>query len=307
MRIVLISLVFIAQAAWASEKPTGEFAGYAGWWLRNARVEAFVIAEPYARVIAFRPIGGENPLHVSREYEYFGIRTWFLEPEQNALSPLPALEPASAETMAEGGLRLLAAPADSAGLQLCMEISLHKTEPILHIRHGMKNLRPAQRRIALWALNVIKPDGGVGVAPWRSENRQHFIFWPNTDPDQDGLHLGRRTLAVDYRVLPRHGWLKVGTDTDRGWVAYVYGERALRSSVAHVANGVYPEGGGTVTMFNSTSEIFDGKERFGEIENVGPLSDVQPDNWLWMDQELEIISGLQGDNPEEWIEMLDAR
>lgn len=305
MRLTLLSLLLLAGSAWSNEKPTGEFSGYAGWWLRNASAEAFVIAEPYPRVIAFRLIGGKNPLHVSHDYEYFGIRTWFLEPTQNAHSPLPALQRASAETMANGGLRLQAAPADSAGLQLCMEISLHQTEPILHIRHGMQNLRAEQRRLALWALNVIKPDGGVGIAPWRSEDRQHFIFWPNTDPDQDGLHLGRRALAVDYRVLPRHGWLKVGTDTDRGWVAYVYGEHALRSSVAHVANGQYPEGGGTVTMFNSTPEVFDGKERFGEIENVGPLSDLQPGNWLWMDQEVQILSGLQGDDPEAWVDALD--
>ncbi len=305
MRLALV-LLLLTSISHGAQLSNAEFSGYAGWWLRNASAEAFVIAEPFPRIIAFRTLGGENPLHVSHDYEYIGIRTWFLEPTQNAQSPLPALQPARVEEMESGGLRLLAAPADSADLQLCMEIDLHETEPILYVRHGMKNLRNEQRRLALWALNVIRADGGVGVAPWRSENRQHFIFWPNTDPDQDGIHLGRNALAVDYRVLPRHGWLKVGTDTDRGWIAFVYGKQALRSHVHHVANGVYPEGGGTVTMFNSTSEIFDGKARFGEIENVGPLSDLLPDNWLWMEQELQIVSDLRGTDPESWIEQLDA-
>ena len=81
---------------------------------------------------------------------------------------------------------------------------------------------------------------------------------------------------------------------------------ALKSTVAHVANAEYPEDGGTVTMFNSTPEVFDGKPRFGEIENVGPLSELMPGDTLWMEQELELFSGIETDDPENWVEMLRA-
>ena len=57
-------------------------------------------------------------------------------------------------------------------------------------------------------------------------------------------------------------------------------------------------------MFNSTSEVFDGKPRFGEIENVGPLSELMPGDTLWMEQTLELIVGIDGDDPESWVEML---
>lgn len=304
MRFVLLFLC-VANIAVAAEKPTGEFEGYKGWWLKNERSEAFVIADPYPRIIAFRLNGGNSPLHVSHDYEYFGIRTWFLEPTQNSQSPLPALQKASVEKMGENGLRLVAVEKDSSALELTMEIRLDDSKPILHVRHGMKNLRDEKRRIALWALNVIKADGGVGITPWRADGRQTFLFWPDTDPDEEGIHLGAKALALDYRVLPRNGWLKVGTDTDAGWVAYVFDGYALKSTVPFVAKAEYPEGGGSITMFNSTSAVFDGNPRFGEIENVGPLSDLMPGNTLWMEQKLEIVSGLEGDDPEMWIDLLE--
>ncbi len=303
----LLLLLLLSTVVLAGEKTTDELADYPGWLLKNESCEAFVIAEPYPRVIAFRLRGGENPLHISHDYQYFGIRTWFFEPTQNEQSPLPALQKATAEKIGKNALRLIAAPDDSSGLQLTMEITLDEQRPVLHIRHGLKNMRDEQRRIALWALNVIKPNNGVGITPWRSTGRRNFLFWPDTDPDEEGIHLGKKALALDYRVLPANKWQKVGTDTDAGWIAYVYDGHALKSTVPFVANAEYPEGGGTVTMFNSTPEVFDGNPRFGEIENVGPLSDVQPGQTLWMEQTLEIISGLKGDDPEGWMEVLEKK
>jgi hypothetical protein len=301
------ALIFASLTAIAEEKPPAQYEGFEGWWLANPRAEAFLIARPYPRVVAFRLKGGQNPLHVSHEYEYFGVRSWFFEPVQTAQSGLPALQPAQAESTGPLSLRLSAAPEDSSGLQLIMEIALDQQAPVLRLRHGFKNLRPEKRRIACWALNVIRPEDGVGVTRWRRAGRRALLFWPATDPDESGLHLGAKALALDYRVRPRHGWLKMGANTDAGWVAYVWDNHALKSSVAFVPNAEYPEDGGTITLFNSTPEVFGGKPRFGEIENVGPLSELMPGNTLWMEQELEIIAGLKGDDPEEWIEILEAK
>lgn len=307
LHVLLVLLCALPFTIDAAEKPDAEYQGFDGWWLQNEKAEAFVIAMPYPRIVAFRLRGGESPLHVSHEYEYFGVRTWFFEPKQIPESGLPALQPATAEKLSSRSLRLTGASEEKSGLQLTMEITLDDEKPLLHLRHGMKNLRPEARRIALWALNVIRPDHGVGVTHWRAdEGLRSFHFWNSTDPDESSLHLGPKALAVDYRILPRNGWFKVGTNTDAGWVAYVWNGHALKSSVAFVSNAEYPEGGGTITFFNSTPEVFDGNPRFGEIENVGPLSDLLPGNSLWMEQDLEIISDIEGDDPEAWINRLSA-
>lgn len=303
---VLFVLALICPALDAQPK-AGTHGGYDGWWLANDTSEAFVIAKPYPRLVVFRLKGRSSPLHVSDKYEYFGVRTWFFEPTQIAASGLPALQPAQMTQTGPRGLRLTAAPDTTSQLQLTMEIRLDDKRPLLHLRHGLTNLKDEQRRIAAWALNVIEPDGGVGVTRWKKGDRRSLLFWPNTDPDEGSLHLGPRALAVDYRVLPRNGWFKVGTNTDAGWVAYVWDGMALKSSVAHVANAEYPEDGGTVTFFNSTPEIFKVGSRFGEIENVGPLSELMPGNTLWMDQTLQIVDGIEGDDPEAWIGQLDPQ
>ncbi len=299
-----IACCFLLLAALPLAAQTDQYEGFTGFWLKNDRAEAFAIATPYPRVLAFRLKGGENPLHVSREYEYIGVRSWFFEPTQIPESGLPALQPATAEKTGARSVRLTAAPDDSSGLRLTMEVALDAERPMLHIRHGFKNMRDKPRRIACWALNVIRPDAGVGVTPWRTEARRSLLFWPNTDPDEDGIYLGPRALALDYRIKPQNGWQKVGTNSDAGWVAFVWNETALKSTVAHVAEAEYPEDGGTVTMFNSTPEVFDGKPRFGEIENVGPLSELMPGDTLWMEQELELVTGIEGDDPESWVEVL---
>ena len=63
----------------------------------------FAIASPYPRVLAFHLVGGENPLQVSREYEYIDIRTWFLELTLNSPSGMWSLRPATAERMGTHG------------------------------------------------------------------------------------------------------------------------------------------------------------------------------------------------------------
>ena len=221
LRLFLCLLLFCALPAGAAEKPEATHAGFDGWWLRNGKAE--VIAEPYPRLLAFRLKGGDSPLHVSHEYEYFGVRAWFLEPEQNRQSGLPALQPAVAK---------------------------------------------------------------------RTSSRS--------------LRLGARALAVDYRILPQGLWFKVGTNTDAGWVAYVWDGLALKSSVPHAPDAEYPEDGGTITFFNSKKVTFEGKPRFGEIENLGPLTDLAPGDTLWLDQKLEIIGSVEGIDPEVWVDILGA-
>ena len=79
----IFPLILLAAGALGAESPSEQYEGFTGYWLKNDRAEAFAVASPYPCVLALRLLGGENPLHVSREYEYVGIRTWFFEPTQN--------------------------------------------------------------------------------------------------------------------------------------------------------------------------------------------------------------------------------
>ena len=140
---------------------------------------------------------------------------------------------------------------------------------------------------------------------WGSAHRRSWLLWTDTEPNEIGLHLGPRTIVLDYRIEPQNRCQKIGTNTD-GWIAYFWDGTALKSTGTYVATAEYPGNGGTLTIFNSTTEVFEGKPRFSEIDNVDPFSDLMPGDTLRTQQELELISGIEANDPERWVEILGA-
>jgi len=142
--------------------------------------------------------------------------------------------------------------------------------------------------------------------PWATGETtvRSYLVWPQVDATEPALRIGRNALAVDFRVPARAGWLKVGTNSDAGWAAYLWKNQALKSSVKHVAKGNYPEGGGTVTFYNSGKTPDEG---FCEVENVGPLTRVAAGQIVSMEQRLEIRSGvkLMDDGPDAWLKAME--
>lgn len=243
------------------------------------------------RIALFRLKGGESPMRVSSTDIYCGVRLWYMEPIQTDSSGFPANQPAQAQVLGPLALRLTALPEDKSGLQAIMEVALDAKQPVLRARHGFKNLRPATRRMAAWVL-IAFPNQGLAFVPWKVEAGavRSLMLFMNGDPTEPCLQIGRRTLGVDFGVLPRSGQIKVGSNSDAGWVAYLRNGLALKSSLAFCKDGDYPEGGSTATFYHCGLPDQDG---FGELESVGPLRDVAPGGTLWLDQELELLSGIR--------------
>jgi hypothetical protein len=276
------------------------FEGLEGYWLRSAVAEAFVTARPFPRVAALRRVGGVSPLWTTTANQFFGVRTWFLEPVQLETAPLPALQPAQAARMSAGGIRLTAAPEPTTGLQVIMEISLDAALPVLNVRHGLKNLRDKPRELAAWAINVL-PHRGVAVTPLAGDSNifRSYLLYTGVDPTDPSLRLGKDAIGIDFRMPARGGWVKTGTNTDAGWVAYATDGMAIKSTVAYESGATYPEGGGTITIYQSGKTVDEG---FCEIENVGPFKRVRPGRTLWLDQKLELLTGvnIQGESADQW-------
>ena len=97
---------------------------------------------------------------------------------------MPSLRPATAERTGARGLRpLVATSDDNSGLRLTTELFLDLASPLLHIRHGLSNLRDERRRITALALNIIRLDHGSAAINWGSVHRRSLLFWPNTGPN----------------------------------------------------------------------------------------------------------------------------
>ncbi len=279
--------------------------GVAGVWLRNESAEVFVTGRPYPRVGAFRLRGSESPLRISVRDPFFGIRIWFLEPEQNEQSMLPALQPAVLERLGPLEVRLTAEPESKSGLQLVMNIRLDDHHPLLHLQHGFRNLRPEDRRIAVWSLMAF-PHEGVGLVPWSIKKGaiRSCLYFPRTEADDPCLRLGQDALAVDFRRQARSGRLKVGVASDEGWAAYLWSGGLLHSSVDVVADGAYPEGGATVTFY-STGRL--PGQGFTEVEHPGPLLPLKAGEMLWQEQTLRLLPpvDMTSEEPDDWCRAVE--
>jgi hypothetical protein len=289
----LMPTLFIATAccaAAAADDAPQAYQGIDGCWLRNGVAEAFVSGRPYPRVVAFRLLGGPSPFRVATTDPYYGVRSWFMEPSQNDDSGLPSAQPAEIQLLTPLSARLTAAREEKSGLQLTMEITLDPKQPSLTVRHGFANLRGETRRLAAWAI-MATPHEGVALAPWATGQTtiRALTFIPGSDPTEPCLRLGKQALGVDFAVPSQAGQLKVGTNSDAGWVGYLWGGQAMQSRVAHVAGAEYPEGGATVTFYSCGRPADEG---FSEVEHVGPLTNVDPGQTLWLEQVIALADGV---------------
>ncbi len=273
-------------------------------WLRNEVAEVQVGAHPYPRVIAFRLHGGLSPLRVSQTDQYYGVRSWYMEPGQVATSGLPALQPAELRLLSERHVRITAAPEPQSGLQLIMEVKLDEDAPVLTVRHGFRNMRDCERRLAAWVIMAV-PHEGMGLVLWALDKTRvkSLLMFPGAAPDEPCLRLGRRAMGVDFGVPSRAGQFKVGTNSDAGWVAYLRPGLGLISTVRHENNAEYPEAGATTTFYTCGSQVAQG---FGEVEQVGPLTLVAPGRTLWLEQRLEIVRlpAVAAEDADTWLEVV---
>jgi len=281
-----------------------QFKGFDGYWLKTATCEAFVSIHPYPRVVAFREKGGKSILRPPHKNGFFGIRSWFLEPIQTDDSPLPALQAAKANKVTENHLVLTAKAEKKTGLQLSMEISLDDKRPVMQIRHGFKNLKKKTRKLAAWGLTVL-PHGGVGVIPWRSQERdvRQLLMWHYTDGADPAIIVGQNALGVDCRIKPHTSPLKVGTHTNEGWVAALFDHMAIKCSSPYEPGAEYPESGANITAYRTPAQM---RYAFFEIEVVGPLCDVAPGQTLYLDHTVELMPGvgIKGKEPDDWIKLV---
>lgn len=264
------------------------YRGIDGQWLTSASCEAFVSGVPYPRVVAFRMKGQSSPFRLSTADEFYGIRTWCMDPIWSDNSFLPSKQRARVEMLAPNRARIVAAPEKTSGLQLIMEVRLDESRPVMTVRHGFRNLRSERRDISIWVLAALDHEG-MAVTPWRSgkEAIKKAVFYPESDPSEPCLKLAKTGMGVDYRIPSKVGNYKVGTDTNAGWVAYFWGSQAVVSRVRYSDLGEYPDGGAPITFYNCGTTREWG---FCEFEHVGPLQALPPNGTAWLEQTLRLIS-----------------
>ena len=285
--LTLLMLAFACGCSARLGNSPNEYRSVAGCWLTSETCEAFVSGVPYPRVVAFRLKGQNSPLRVSTADQFYGIRTWYMDADStDDTTLLPASQVAKVERLSSLSARITAAEEPVSGLQLIMEVSLAPQSRTLTVRHGFRNLLDKDRRICIWALTAFEHDG-MAVTPWKAGKEiKTCVLYPESDPSEPCLKLGKTGMGVDYRVPSTKGCYKVGTNTDAGWAAFCRGRCALVSRVPFNEYGEYVDGGAPITFYNC------GQKRewgFCEMENVGELKPLPRGGTAWMEQKITLL------------------
>ncbi len=257
-------------------------------------LRATVQLKPALRLTAFS-VGDRPDLLAPTSEDPCGIRTWVMEPFQNAFSPLPASRRARCLERGAAHLQLTTDADPESGLELLWHVRLDPQRLLL--RHGLRNHGRATRRLALWSLvagahpqsmrSLLLRSRGVDTPAHRlrpmaqSETGDAGPIIEPLPPETTGCHDLAGGLVVDGAMRSNSRAVKAGLRSTDGVAVLASGRTALVSRVVAGDAGPYPEGDLNLTTYHSSSII--------EIEHVGPLVDLEPSACVWMEQELSML------------------
>ncbi|MBQ6922202.1 MAG: hypothetical protein IJQ66_03845 [Clostridia bacterium] len=161
-----------------------------------------------------------------------------------------------------------------------MEITLKGNT--VSITHRVKNTGK-RRKIALWALTVMK-SGGVLTVPLREREGgydplTHISAWDYTDLSDERLKFGKKEIKIYQRAGKRN--LKVGVGHPAGAVSYENGDTVFKKHIPLYSDKEYADGGVSFETFIS--------DYMAEIEGLSPLVTLLPDKTATYTESWELL------------------
>lgn len=246
--------------------------------LTAGSIQATVATGFGPRVIGFGAANGPNlfaelsnagiDLPDGRRFVFHGGHRLWVAPEEPARTYEPDADPVEiAETTA--GLVVAQSTTTADGLVKSLELSA-VGEATLEVRNVITNRSTDDVAVVPWAITQLAP-GGIGILPHGipgadgPQASTMLVGWPYTDLADPGLHIETDLVLV---ATDRSTPTKIGTDLQRGWLAYVMGERVFVKRANHVEGAYFVDRGAAAQIYCDGSFI--------ELETLGPLQTLAP-------------------------------
>jgi len=182
------------------------------------------------------------------------------------------------------------APEMAVGLQLDKEIVIDPDTGELGLTQRMRNIINNDVSFCLWDRTLCKADGFAFFplnrksrfkAGWsiREGKRVPEYRYNGDNPKDARVRVLDGVLVAQAKALPEATSMKIGADSDAGWIAYVRGKVLLVKYFPVFRDGNYSDGGNTVEFYCS--------DRVAEIEPLSP--------------EVTLKSGQNYSFPEKWM------
>jgi hypothetical protein len=192
------------------------------------------------------------------------------------------------------------APEMTVGLQLEKEIVMDPDTGDLGITQRMRNLVNNDVAYCLWDRTLCK-GGGFAMFPLNRKSRFKAGWairegmrvpeyrYEGDRPKDDRVRIMDGVLVAQAKALPDSPSMKVGADSDAGWIAYVRGKVLFVKYFPYFPDGNYSDGGNSVEFYCS--------DRVAELEPLSPeitLKNGQtysfPEKWTLIELEKEVTS-----------------
>ena len=272
-----------------------DYYGLPTYVIQNNHLQVEVLAQAGPRIVRLRRAGmDENLLAETPDISWLtphgefriqgGHRLWH-SPEISPRTYHPDNDGLKLEPLPDG-VCLVGAPEIANGLHKELEIHLAVSLPAVKLIHRLVNESAWPITLAAWAITQLPLGGTIYLPqpdrPAESEylpNRR-LALWTYTR-----LHDPRLELADDMIRLhsqPDPQAIKLGYYNTHGWAAYAHDGVALVKRFAITSETEYPDYGCNVEAYC--------KDRFCELETLGPLTLVKPGQAVSHVEEWEITS-----------------
>jgi hypothetical protein len=256
-----------------------------GVWMVKGEARAFVAVSPWPRVLRYLPHPGVEPmLKLGTRPHDTGIRTWFMEDDQQTThSYRPAGQPADILERGEASVYLRSRWTGKPGFETAVMMRVELlADGSLRIRHGVQNMAPQRRNLAVWSITAFPVGGVIEMEFARPKVRTLALFSDTTLADlavvleEDRLRIDTAAVQADDRAV------KFGVLGKSGEISHKVNGQIWTSHVPFSDIGPYPDGGSNLTAFVSSRKPGDGA--WAEIEQVGVARWLEHGESVWLEE-----------------------
>jgi len=190
----------------------------------------------------------------------------------------------------------------SVGVQMDKEFVIDPDTGELGLTQRMRNITSSDISFCLWDRTLCK-GGGFALIPLNKKSRFKAGWalrrgkagsynYDGSKPADNRVRIMDGMLIAQATALPGAAEMKLGADSDAGWIAYVRGKVLFVKYFPVVRDGNYSDGGNTVELFCS--------DRVAEVEPLSPETVLKPgqnysfpEKWTLLELPAEVTSYAQ--------------
>ncbi|SHF66946.1 hypothetical protein SAMN02746089_02353 [Caldanaerobius fijiensis DSM 17918] len=273
---------------------------FAGWenciQISNGIVDIVATVDVGPRLIRYGFTGDVNEFAVKEEdagkvggnqwRNYGGHRLWH-SPEVMPRTYSPDNEVVDWQEI-QNGVRLIQKPEPWVNMQKEITVILSPDSSEVKLIHKITNTGAWAVKLAPWSISVMAT-GGIEIIPQIDKDtgflpNRSVVLWPYSKMNDHRVFWGERYIALKQDPDMKSPF-KLGTQNEKGWVAYINNGHMFVKRYTHITGAEYPDFGASFETYTTDWMI--------EIETLGPLVELQPGSSVEHVEEWELIDGVK--------------